>query len=101
NYNLPVAHPLGANFKENMAIVRYQPVPKLQIKVMGSVAVKGMDIDSTKYGGDIKKINMVNRPHDYGVKQGQGFSNRISFLETRVSHSLWHNINADLIYSRR
>jgi len=101
NYNLPVAHPLGANFIENIAIVRYQPVQKLQIKVMGSIATKGMDTDSTNYGGDIKKINIINRPGDYGVKQGQGFKNRISFLETRVSYMLWHNISADVIYRMR
>lgn len=101
NYNIPVAHPLGANFKENIAIIRYQPTQKLQIKLMGSVALKGMDTDSINYGGDIKKINIVNRPRDYGVEQGQGFSNRISFLETRVSYMLWHNISADVIYRIR
>jgi len=101
NYNLPVAHPLGANFKENIAIIRYQPTQKLQLKIMGSIATKGMDTDSTNYGGDIKKINIINRPSDYGVEQGQGFSNRISFLETRVSYMLWHNISADVIYRMR
>lgn len=101
NYDLPVAHPLGANFKENIAILRYQPTQKMQIKIMGSIATKGMDTDSTNYGGDIKKINIYNRPSDYGVEQGQGFSNRISFLETRVSYMLWHNISGDLIYRMR
>ena len=101
HYNLPVAHPLGANFTESIAIVRYQPTQKLQVKLMGSVAVKGVDTDSTNYGGNVQKINIVNRPNDYGVKQGQGFQNRISFLEARASYSLWHNISADLIYRRR
>ncbi|MCD8540284.1 MAG: capsule assembly Wzi family protein [Leadbetterella sp.] len=101
NYNLPVAHPLGANFTENIAIIRYQPTQKLQIRLTGSIATKGMDTDSTNYGGDIKKINIENRPRDYGVEQGQGFKNRISFLETRISYSVWHNINADVIYRIR
>ena len=101
NYDLPVAHPLGANFTESIAILRYQPTQKMQIKVMGSIATKGMDTDSTNYGGDIRKINIYNRPHDYGVEQGQGFSNRISFLEARVSYMLWHNISGDLIYRMR
>lgn len=101
NYNLPIAHPLGANFTENLAIIRYQPTQKMQIKVMGSIATKGVDTDSTNYGGDIKKINIVKRPRDYGVEQGQGFKNRISFLEARVSYMLWHNISADVIYRIR
>lgn len=96
-----MAHPLGANFTENIAILRYQPTPRMQVKVMGSIAVKGVDTDSTNYGGDIKKINIFNRPRDYGVEQGQGFKNRIFFAEARVSYMLWHNISADVIYRIR
>lgn len=101
NYNLPMAHPLGANFTEDIAILRYQPTPRMQVKMMGSIAVKGVDTDSTNYGGDIKKINIFNRPRDYGVEQGQGFKNRIFFAEARVSYMLWHNISADVIYRIR
>ncbi len=95
NYNLPVAHPLGANFTENIAVVRYQPTQKLSFKLIG------VDIDSTNYGGDIKKINSLNRPGSYGIRHRQGFSNQIRFFEARVSYSPWHNIYADLVYRIR
>lgn len=101
NYNLPMAHPLGANFRENIAIIRYQPSQKLQLKVIGSIANKGEDIDSTNYGGDIQKINIINRPRDYGVKVGQGFKNTITFVEASATYMLWLNIYAELNYKYR
>lgn len=101
NYNLPIAHPLGANFKENIAIIRYQVNPKLQLKLMGSYALKGEDTDSTNYGGDVHKINIVNRPKDYGVRQGQGFKNEIIYAEAKASYMIWHNVYADLNYRFR
>jgi hypothetical protein len=101
NYNLPVAHPLGANFTENLAVIRYQPTQRLSFKLTGNLAFKGIDSDSSNYGGDIKKINSLNRPSSYGIKHRQGFSNQIRFFEARVSYSPWHNIYADLIYRIR
>ncbi|MCI0752066.1 MAG: hypothetical protein L0Y35_09530, partial [Flammeovirgaceae bacterium] len=32
SFHQPLAHPLGANFKEVVGIVRYQPLPKLNLK---------------------------------------------------------------------
>jgi hypothetical protein len=101
NYNLPIAHPLGANFKENIVTLNYQPTQKLQMRVTGSFAIKGEDQDSLNYGGDIIKMNFLNKPLEYGVKQGQGFENKITFVEARASYMLWHNIYADAIYRMR
>lgn len=101
NYNLPIAHPLGANFEENLVVLQYQPNQKLQLKLTGSFTTKGVDKDSTNYGGDIKKVNFLNRPKDYGVLQGQGVENKISFIEARASYMVWHNIYADVNYRMR
>ena len=101
NYNLPMAHPLGANFNESIVTVNYQPTQKLHVRVSGSIALKGEDADSLNYGGDIKKMNFQNRPLDYGVRQRQGFENKITFVEARASYMLWHNIHADAIYRIR
>lgn len=100
NYNIPIAHPLGANFKENLVVVNYQPTQKLQVRLTGSFAIKGEDTDSTNYGGNITKMN-YNRPRDYEVHLGQGFENKISFLEARASYMIWHNIYADVNYRIR
>lgn len=101
NYNIPVAHPLGANFVENIAVLRYQPNQKLQIKLLGSFAIKGEDADSTNYGGDITKPNFVNRPKDYGVKIKQGFENKLNFMEARASYMVWHNVFVEANYRYR
>jgi hypothetical protein len=101
NYNLPVAHPLGANFTETLAKVQYQPSQKWSVRLTGNIAFKGMDIDSTNHGGDIQKINNVNRPGNYGIKHRQGFSNNIQFFEARISYMPWHNIYADAVYRIR
>lgn len=101
NYNLPLAHPLGANFRESIAILQYQPTQKLHVKFTGSIATKGEDNDGNNYGGDILKMNTSNKPNEYGVKQNQGVKNKITFLEARASYMVWHNVFADATYRMR
>ena len=55
HFNAPLAHPLGANFKEFIAIAHYQPIPKLRLSGKLVLANYGADTDSTNWGANILK----------------------------------------------
>ena len=101
NYNLPVAHPLGANFKENIVSVKYQPHAKVFLSFVAMSALKGEDKDSSNYGGNIKLNNRIGRISDYDNYIGQGFENRIKNTEMVASVMVKHNFFIDFIYQRR
>jgi Capsule assembly protein Wzi len=101
NYNLPIAHPLGANFKENIVSVKYQPHAKVFLSFVAMNAIKGEDKDSSNYGGNIKLNNRFGRPSDYQNYIGQGFENHIKNTEMVASVMVKHNLFVDFIYQRR
>jgi hypothetical protein len=56
NYNQPLAHPLGANFSDVLAIVKYQPLNKLFFEFKTFVTTQGIDSSKQQirtYGGNI------------------------------------------------
>lgn len=90
NYRQALAHPLGANFMEGVAIVRYQPIPKLNLTAKMFYAKIGRDTTGLNWGSDILKNN-IKRQQDYGNSVGQGVKNTIAFVDLRASFMLRHN----------
>jgi hypothetical protein len=95
NYSQALAHPLGANFNELVAIVRYQPIPKLNLSAKLFYAKTGRDSVNQNYGGDILKDNRT-RQQDYGNQIGQGFANKITFMDFTASYMFKHNLFIDV-----
>lgn len=95
NFHQPLAHPLGANFKEGLVIVRYHPLPKLFLKGTLISANYGADDDSTNYGSNIFLPN-TSRPHDYGNITGQGYSTQLLYADFLASWMIFHNVFLDL-----
>ena len=96
NYRQPMAHPLGANFNELIAIVRYQPLPRLNLVAKSFYARKGEDGDAIEnQGGTILKNNNT-RISDYGNTIGQGVQNKIMYIDLTASYMLKHNFFVDL-----
>jgi len=95
NYNQPLAHPLGANFMEGVAILRYQPLPKLNLIVKSFYTKIGRDTAKVNWGSDILKNNSTHQM-DYGNKIGQGVKNTIAFLDLTASYMLRHNLFIDI-----
>jgi hypothetical protein len=93
-YRQPVAHPLGANFKEVTGILRYQPLKRLNITAKISMMVAGRDTTGVNWGGDILKPN-TTRQKEYGNEIGQGISNEIMFGTFTASWQLKHNLFID------
>ncbi len=95
NYRQSFAHPLGANFTELVGIIRYQPLPKLNLIFKSFYTKTGRDATNENWGGDILK-NYNTRQSDYGNKIGQGIENNIAFVDVTASYQLKHNIFIDI-----
>ncbi len=107
SYQQPLAHPLGANFNEAIGMIRYQPLPRLN--VTAKLFVTRIGRDSTDYnwgastaqnpkydwGSDLLKPN-TQRESTYGNKIGQGFKNDIVYGSFTASWHFKHNIFIDV-----
>lgn len=95
NYLQPIAHPLGANFKEYIGIVRYQPLPRLSLTGKLMYTQSGRDSTNVNWGGDILKKNDINRPTEYDNVISQGVKNTILFVSVNATWQLAHNMFID------
>jgi len=94
NYRQPIAHPLGANLKEFLGIVRYQPFGKLNLIGKLIYTSIGRDPLGENWGGDILKSNRT-REQEYGNTIGQGAANDILFGSLTASWQVKHNLFVD------
>ncbi len=94
NYRQPVAHPLGANFREFIAVARYQPLPRLSLTGKLFVANYGLDSADTNYGKEILK-DYTTRVSDEGNFVGQGIATNWLLADFRASYMFWHNTFVD------
>ena len=111
NYKQPLAHPLGANFEEWIATLRYQISPRIHFKAQAVLAEFGTDTTAnSNFGGDIFKTNNSRYNHinpdtgsrwQFGHTIGQGESNTLKFVKLSMSFMPYHNIFIDLNYSIR
>jgi hypothetical protein len=95
HYNQPMAHPLGANFAEFLAIARYQPAPKWNIEGKLIYYKQGLDSAGVNFGSNIL-LNYDTRPRDYGFKIGSGIAANCVNLSGLISYELKDNLFIDL-----
>lgn len=100
HYNQPLAHPLGANFKEIVFRLRYQAGKKWLIKPRLIYAIYGEDPDNENWGGDLLKPH-TNRVMDFNNESGQGINTKTLIGGLDVSYELRHNLNLDFHYFYR
>ncbi|WP_245189428.1 hypothetical protein [Lunatimonas salinarum] len=102
NYRTPLTHPLGANFREGVGIVRFQAAPKLNLQGVFLYQYFGEDPDdSANFGGDLLKNRTINSTGLFGNLIGQGVANRVSQANLVASYMLKHNLFFDLSYTYR
>jgi hypothetical protein len=94
SYKQPIAHPLGANLKEVVGIVRYQPLGRLNFTAKLVFTQIGRDTTGVNWGSDILRDNRT-RQQEFGNTIGQGVSNNILFGNFTVSWHLKHNLFID------
>lgn len=103
HYGKPLAHPLGANFKEAMGFVTYRR-GKTEISWQGMYAVIGKDSASTRSNvGQNIFLSYTTRTSEYGNYTTQGV--RTSVLQSRLRYT-WYiipdmNMRLELGYIQR
>lgn len=100
HYNTPLAHPLGANFREYLLMARYTPIKKLTIDTRLILAEFGEDADSTNWGGNLI-LNNDSREKDFGNEIGQGINAKSLLAGIDLSYQIRHNVFLELYYFYR
>lgn len=95
HYNQPLAHPLGANFRELIGVARYQPFGRLQLTGTLVVAKYGTDGPNQNWGGSPLK-NYNTRQQDLNNSIGQGVKTDLLLADFTASYMLKHNLWLDL-----
>jgi hypothetical protein len=100
HFSQALAHPLGANFREGLAILRYQPIGTLDLSLRYIMASKGLDSDSLSYGGDIFRDN-DERISEFGNVITQGDLQKLHILGFTASWQFFHDMFLDFHYILR
>jgi hypothetical protein len=95
SWNMPLAHALGSNFHERIAIARYQPSERLFFTAHAIHFVIGRDTATNNWGSDVNKTYR-NPPRQFGNLVGQGVTNTVLMCEITASYMLFHNFFIDL-----
>ena len=100
HYNQPFAHPLGANFQEEIVIVKYQPLPKLYLQAKAIYYYQGLDLSGENFGSNIK-LPYTTRSKNYGYFVGNG--DKVKSLNTAflASYEFRENLFADINLQHR
>lgn len=90
-----LAHPLGANFKEIMAKVRYQPTWKLVFDGRLMYANEGEN-SATVNWGNRPYVASNTRKQEFGYFVTEGVNAKILLTSLDVSYQFYHNMFADV-----
>jgi hypothetical protein len=101
HYRHPLAHPLGANFREFIAIARYQPFRRLLVEARAIQILTGLDAAPGDNWGSNLLYSYDTREKDYGNSIGQGLRSDILLLGLDLHWQLFHNCILDLTFLRR
>ena len=96
-----MAHPLGANFREVILKLRYQPVHKLVLD--GRILMMNYGEDSpTEYWGNNILNSYNDRVQDFGNEIGQGIGTKTMIIGLDASYQIFHNtyIDAHFFYRK-
>lgn len=100
HFNQPFAHPLGANFQERIAIVKYQPLPKLYLQAKAIYFYQGLDLFGINYGSNLFR-SYTSRNKNYGFYVGDG--DKVKSLNTAflASYEVKENLFIDANFQHR
>jgi len=92
HFRTPIGHPLGANFREHIALLTYRPTKRIGIYVTYIYSQKGLDSDTLNWGGDIMRKVYTSRVQAYGNTIAQGALTTVNILELRLSYQFGHRM---------
>ncbi|MCB0736293.1 MAG: hypothetical protein KDC92_02185 [Bacteroidetes bacterium] len=100
HYNQPLAHPLGANFKEVINRIRWVPTRNLFIDVIYNYSIQGLDNDTTNWGANIlKSFNEIESETNNFI--GQGNRAVVNRFDVNLSYMFYHNLFLDFSVTNR
>lgn len=101
HYNEALAHPLGANFIENVSILKYH-YKRIFAQLKYNYIVYGADSAGINFGNDIWQ-SYTTRPFEYGTYVGQGSKTEVNIVDASVSYLInpASNMNLTLGLMRR
>lgn len=95
NYNQPLAHPLGANFREVVGIVRYQPAKRITILARAIFWDQGLDTNALQnFGSNIFK-GTDTRPGEFGFELPTGYYATAVNAQFTLSYEIAENFFLD------
>jgi hypothetical protein len=95
HYDQPLAHPLGANFKEFLFIIKAQPIPRVYINLTAKHYFQGLDSAGINFGSNPFE-DYDTRPRNYGFRIGDGDRATATIVSANVSYELMDNMFVDL-----
>jgi hypothetical protein len=101
HYNQPLAHPIGANFREFVSIWSYS-YKRFELIGKINLAQYGLDSFRDNFGKDIYKP-YTTRNSDYNNTTAQGIKTDFSFLQGKISYLInpKYNLRFELAASSR
>jgi hypothetical protein len=99
HYNQPLAHPLGANFQEVLAIINFQPTPKWYITAKAIYYYQGLDSAGKNFGSNPTKNYVTRSGNNFKIGEG----NKATVLNSivQVSYEWKENLYLDLSFQYR
>lgn len=98
----PLAHPLGANFREFVGVANYA-WNRWDFRLEGMIAQKGLDLpDGSNMGGDIFQPYLTYAK-EYDNYIGQGIKNNVYYADAKAAYVLnpKYNLRLELGYTQR
>lgn len=90
SYNQPLAHPLGAGFKELIGAIHYQPGLNWTLILRGMYYLQGVDTGQQNLGNNILLDN-VTRPQNHGIQLINGPQKQVLMGQAYLSYQLRTN----------
>lgn len=100
HFAMPLAHPLGANFTENLVGANYRPLPRLDLSARLYLIEQGEGIDSTVVGENLNQSSTL-RSNSFGNEIGQGITYTNTIVQLRAGYEIRPNLWVEAEYFRR
>lgn len=100
HYNQPLAHPLGANFREFIFIARYQIAKRWSLEVRSIRAETADDGNAENWGSNLL-LPDVTRQQEFGNEIGQGIGAVLELQGLELTYQPAHNVFLELTYFNR
>lgn len=101
HYNQSLAHPLGANFREWVFLLRHQFLKRFELEARLIGANYGEDDEESNVGSNLLLPSNGRTTDTYGNEIGQGIGTQTVLFGLDISYRLAHNIYLDLNYFYR